>query len=246
MEVLTLHLEPVDPSDHAPVVTNSRTSLLAPVLPMIGAMVQKAGALLFSMLFTAACGVGSDGGDPPKPDSGPVEPINPNPLSIKCTDSFKVTGSFTPSTARPTGVEGCWGAGTWTFQLSLDPSNEGILDVNGDKQPDRCGQVAGTQAAMFKTSYSFSLAIQANVDGEYENAYTMGTGMGLAADCNLAGDCLYRLKVQQDGARECEAGMEIYSADRKMHWNLKPNQETGSTTIEGNGDFTLFNEAQVL
>lgn len=208
-------------------------------------MAQKAGACVVLAMMLGACGVGSDGGGDPSTDAGPVEPINPNPLSMKCTDSFKIAGTFTPSTARPTGLEGCWGAGTWTFSLSLDPSNESILDVNGDKQPDRCGQVAGTQAATFKSSYTFTLAVNTTVDGEYENAYSMST-TGIAADCSQTGDCLFRLKVSQDGARECEAGMEIYSADRKSHWNLHPNQETGSTTLQGSGDFTLFNEAQIL
>src|SRR5687767_9646792 len=110
-------------------------------------MAQKAGTcVVFSMLLVAACGVGDEGPD--------VETIDPNPLAIACTDAFKVSGTFTPSTARPVDnpatpdvdetVAGCWPAGTWTFSVTLDPSPENIIDVTGDKMPDRCGQVAGT------------------------------------------------------------------------------------------------------
>lgn len=206
-------------------------------------MAHKAGAVIFSMLL-GACGVGSDGGPSGGDDVQPM-PVDPNPLAMKCTDAFTITGTFTPTTARPVDVLGCWGAGTWTFSLAIDPSMDSILDVTGDMQPDRCGQVAGTTAASFKSSYSFQLAIVTTAEGEYDQTYTFQTGQGVAADCTAAGDCLARLKVSQDGARECEAGIEIYSADRKQYWNLHPNQKTGETNILGAGEYTLYIDAQV-
>jgi hypothetical protein len=202
---------------------------------------QKAGAVIFSMLL-GACGVGSDGGG--GDDGPPPNPPDPNPLAMKCTDAFTITGTFAPTTARPADVLGCWGAGTWTFSLALDPSTDSILDVTGDQKPDRCGSVAGTSAATFKPSYSFTLAITTTAEGEYDSVYTFAPGQGIAADCTGAGDCLARLKVSQDGARECEGGIEIYSADRKSYWNLHPNQKTGEGNIAGVGEFTLYNEPQ--
>ena len=203
-------------------------------------MAQKAGAVL-SLMFVAACGVGSDGGDD-MPDPMP-DPINPNPLAIQCTDAFKVMGTFTPSTARPVDVGGCWPAGTWTFSVTLDPTNEAILDINGDMMPDRCGAVAGTVPATFKPSYSFVVTRTDDGDG-YTDSYAMATGQPFQTSCASAGDCVARLKVSEGGGRECEGGLEIYSADRKQYWNLHPAQATGSTTLDGFGEFTQYVEPQ--
>ena len=235
---MTLHLGPVDPMDRRAVFTNSHTSHLAPQLPYDRAMAHKAGACVVFSVLLGACGVGSDGG------GDPVEPVDPNPLAIQCTDAFNITGTFTPSTARPADVGGCWPAGTWTFSVALDPTNDAILDINGDMMPDRCGQVAGTQAATFKSSYSFVVTRTDDGDG-YVDAYMMATGQPFAQDCAQPGDCIARLKVSEGGARECEGGLEIYSADRKQYWNLHPSQETGSTTLNGLGEFTQYVEAQV-
>jgi hypothetical protein len=200
------------------------------------------------LMATAACGVD---------DGGKTETVNPNPLAIQCTDAFKVTGTFTASTARPTdnpstpnvdeAVLGCWPAGTWTFSLALDPGNENILDINGDKLPDRCGQVAGTAAATFKQSCSFTVT-RADDGNGYVDAYTVNGG-GFAADCSQAGECVARLKVSEGGARECEGGFEIYSADRKEYWNLKPEQASAPAPnaggLDGVGEYTRYNAPQV-
>ena len=205
-------------------------------------MTQKAGACVILSLMLGACGVGSDaGGDDGGGDDAPVDPINPNPLGIQCTDAFKVTGTFTPGTARPADVAGCWPAGTWTFSVSLDPSDEAILDINGDKQPDRCGKVAGTQPATFKPTYSFTVTRVDDGEG-YADNYMMG--QPFTTSCASAGDCVARLKVTEGGSRECEGGLEIYSADRKQYWNLHPAQDTGVTTLDGFGEFTQYVEAQ--
>jgi hypothetical protein len=195
-------------------------------------------------MLLAACGVGGDDG----PD-----PVDPNPLAIACTDAFTVTGTFTPSTARPVdnpatpnideSVAGCWPAGMWTFTAALDPTDDNILDVSGDKIPDRCGRVAGTQAATFEAGYAFTVTRTDDGDG-YVDAYAMNSS-GLAADCSAAGaKCVFRLKVSEGGSRECEGGLEIFSADRKQYWNLHPEQATGSTSISGVGEFTQYNAPQ--
>jgi hypothetical protein len=187
-----------------------------------------------------------------------VEPVDPNPLAIACTDAFKITGTFTASTARPVdnpatlevdeSVGGCWPAGTWTFGVTLDPGDENIIDVTGDKLPDRCGRVAGTAAATFEASYAFTVTRTDDGDG-YIDTYAMNTSGGLAADCSVAGaKCVARLKVSEGGARECEGGLEIYSADRKQYWNLHPEQASApapaSGTLDGFGEFTQYNVPQ--
>lgn len=206
-------------------------------------MTQKAGACVILSVMLAACGVGSDAGDDGGGDDGPVEPTTPNPLGIQCTDAFKVSGTFTPGTARPADVGGCWPAGTWTFSVSLDPSDDAILDITGDKMPDRCGKVAGTQAATFKSSYSFVVTRVDDGDG-YADSYVMATGQPFQTSCASPGDCVARLKVTEGGNRECEGGLEIYSADRKQYWNLHPAQDTGVATLDGFGEYTQFLEPQ--
>jgi hypothetical protein len=194
-------------------------------------MAQKVGAcVIFSVLV--GCGVGGGEGG---------ESIDENPLGIECTDAFKITGTFTPSTARPVDVAGCWPAGTWTFSVTLDPTDDNILDVTGDMLPDRCGKVAGTQPATFKQSYSFTVTRTDDGDG-YVDSYTMS---GISNDCAQPGECLARLKVSEGGGLECEGGVEIWNADRKQYWNLKPEQATGQSALQGFGEFTQYVEAQI-
>ena len=198
-------------------------------------MAQKAGTCVLFSLLLGACGVGGD-------DGQPVEPIDPNPLAMKCTDAFTVTGTFTPSTARPVDVEGCWGAGTWTFSVATDPSMDNILDVDKDGKPDRCGQVAGTTAATFKASYSFILT-QADDGNGWISTVAMNGG-GFASNCNASGDCIARLSVTEGGDRECQGQLEILSSDRLMYWNLQPQQLTGAADLNGHGEYTLYNTPQ--
>ena len=198
-------------------------------------MAQKVGACVIFSVLMLGCGVG--GGE------GNTEEIDENPLGIECTDAFKVSGTFTPSTARPVDVAGCWPAGTWTFSLTLDATDDNILDVTGDKLPDRCGKVAGTSPATFRSSYSFTVTRTDDGDG-FVDSYAVN-GSDFAADCSQAGDCVARLKVSEGGGLECEGGLEIYSADRKQYWNLKPEQATGQSALQGFGEFTQYTEAQI-
>lgn len=191
------------------------------------------------MISTVAvgCGVGDE-----------TTPIDPNPLAMACTDGFKVTGTFTASTPRPADVEGCWPAGTWTFQLALDPTDDQILDITGDQLPDRCGRVAGTTAATFESSYSFTVTRTDDGDG-YVDSYAMAGGSFASKCANddgspTSGACVFRLKVSEGGGGECEGGLEIYSADRTEHWNLKPSQTTGVTALTGQGEYTKYTSPQ--
>ena len=66
----------------------SRTNIafrLAPPLHTVIGMTQRLGAFILVSLFGVGCGVGDD----------KVEPNDPNPENIVCTDSFKLAGTFT-------------------------------------------------------------------------------------------------------------------------------------------------------
>ncbi len=170
-----------------------------------------------------------------------------------CTDAFKVTGSLTPKDPqRPTQdpnnpadpFTGCWPVGTWTFTVSIDPSDENILDVDGDQMGDRCGVVGGTKVASFEASYSFIVDRKEGMDGQGpEDSYTLVGAVQEGDKWTWNDKVLSRLKVTEGGGGECEGGLELFSADGKSYWNMKP-ALTG-TTISGFGDFKLFEKAQL-
>lgn len=193
-------------------------------------------------LLGVGCGVGDDG------DDDIIGPPDPNPNGLVCTDAFKVTGTFTPGTpARPVlddegePFTGCWPVGTWNFSVTLDPTDENILDVTGDQQPDRCGRVSGTTAAGFDAAYSFSVNRVLEAEG-YVDDYVLTGAVQEGEKWKWNDKYLYRLKVTEGGGGECEGGLELYSLDGKSYWNLKP-ALTG-TELTGFGDFGLYVEPQ--
>lgn len=209
--------------------------LLAPALHLVPAMIQRVGAFIFvSSLFGVGCGVGDDN----------LEPIDPNPNGVVCTDAFKATGTWTAGTPMRDPVEtptGCWPVGQWRFTLAIDPSDESILDINADKKPDRCGAVKNTSIASFDASYSFTVNRVDDGDGWIES-YILEGAVQQDGEFHWNDKVLYKLKVTEGGSGECEGNLELLSADRKSLWNLHPTL-TG-TAIAGTGDFTLYDEAK--
>lgn len=205
-------------------------------------MIQRIGACILISSLGIGCGVGDD---------DKLEPLDPNPNRLVCTDAFKVTGSFVPGTpARPitdpedpaSPFTGCWPVGTWNFTLTTDPTDENILDITGDKKADRCGSVTSTSIATFDASYSFVVGRVADVNEDYIDTYTV-TGQVPEGVKTLWNDkYVYKLKVTEGGGGECTGGLELYSRDGKSYWNLQPVQ-TG-TSITGFGDFHLYEESQ--
>jgi hypothetical protein len=184
-------------------------------------------------LLGAGCGVGDDDTLPP----------TPNPNGMVCTDAGKVTGTFAPGTpAKPDDVEGCWPVGTWNFTVALDPSDDNVLDITGDDQPDRCGRVTGTSPGTFDASYSFVVERMLTDDG-WDESYVL-TGAVKESDGRYRWNdkILYRLKVTEGGGGECEGGLEFYSLDGKHYWNLKPSK-TG-TVLDGVAEFAIYKEPQ--
>jgi hypothetical protein len=203
-------------------------------------MIHRVGACLFVSFFAVGCGVGDDD----------VLPNDPNPDNLVCTDAFKVTGSFVAGTPErpitdpenPTDpFTGCWPVGTWNFTASLDPGDENVVDITGDQVGDRCGAVGGTQAATFDASYSFTVNRTDDGDG-WVDSYVLNGAVQEGEQWRWNDKLLFRLKVTEGGGGECEGGLELYSADGKSYWNLKP-ALTGNA-ISGFGDFKLYEESQ--
>lgn len=194
-------------------------------------MMQRAGAFIAIAILGAACGVG---------DEEDLVPVDPNPAKMVCTDSFKITGTFTAGTPMrdadsPTG---CWPVGTWTFTVALDPTDDNVLDITGDQKPDRCGAVSGTRAATFDASYNLVVTRVDDGDGWVDTLAING-----AAGGRWNGKTVYRLKVTEGGGGECEGGIELYSPDSLEYWNMKPS--LAGTVLSGFGDYALYEEPQL-
>jgi len=188
-------------------------------------------------LFGTGCFIGGDDFD-----KG-----NPNPEGIVCTDAFKVSGSFAPGTPvrdadSPTG---CWPVGTWTFTVSIDPTDENVQDITGDKKPDRCGSVAQTSIATFDASYSFRVDRTQDPNGDdWVDSYTL-IGSSPSGGHTVWNDkVLYKISVTEGGGLDCEGNLELYSADGKSFWNLHPMQADGQP-LQGFGDFVLYKEPKI-
>jgi hypothetical protein len=197
-----------------------------------------AGACL--LILFAGCGVGDDSDLDP-----PIEPIDPNPNRMVCSEGFTVRGTWAAGTpARPLDEPtGCWPVGTWTFTATIDPQYE-AADLDGDAVGERCGQVPGTSAPTLEPSYSFTVNRVDNGDG-WEESYIF----------NGEEARLFRIKVSEGGAKECEGQLELLSPDDKQLWSFKPNQGVAlddngnpvpgsATELIGSGEYIVFLDSQ--
>jgi hypothetical protein len=200
-------------------------------------MSHRVGAFILVSLFGVGCGVGDDN----------VEPNDPNPEGIVCTDAFKITGTFTPGTPTrdadtPTG---CWPVGTWTFTASLDPTDTYVRDITGDMKPDRCGQVAKTAPATVDASYSFVVNRTQDPNGtDWVDSVTLTGAAPSGAHTVWNDKVLYKLSITEGGGLDCEGNLELYSSDGKSYWNLHPMQADGQP-LSGFGDFTLYTDSRL-
>jgi hypothetical protein len=220
------------PPNENPVSSMRKRSLLvAPPLQLTVGMIQRTGAfILVSALFGVGC-VGDDR----------YEPNPPNPNELVCTDAFKVTGSWQALAPLRDPVEtptGCWPVGRWTFSATLDPSNDSILDLNRDGNPDRCGTVPGTSPAALKSSYVFTVN-RTDIGEGWNETYVWDGAVAENGKWRLGDQILYKIKVSEGGGAECEGGMELLSLDGTMLWNFKPSLGTG-TELTGVGEFTQY------
>jgi hypothetical protein len=183
-------------------------------------MTAKAGVIIAVAL--AGCGIGSDG----NPTGGtPTD----GPLShILCTTAVHTQGTYTMGQARPTDpttgtpLDGCWPDGTWTFTATAQPDSAQTVP-----------QCSGGQAPTFAPSYSFIDTRVANDTGELTVDTFMYTGM-----------THWTIKISQSGNAYCDADFEIYSDDGKQVWNLHPELDSTTNTLNGGGDYTLYDNDQ--
>ncbi|HEY5949454.1 MAG TPA: hypothetical protein VIV40_28360 [Kofleriaceae bacterium] len=150
-------------------------------------------------------------------DPGPV--MGTDMLGRVCTTELAVTGSFVQSKAPPvhedgTPYTGCWPIGTWTFTAST-----GMGDCT--TQPTLLAQ------------YQFKVDEMLDADGL---PYQVNTYMTDPAARN-------RVKVSQGGDGLCEGELNLFSADGKEVWILKP-ELYADNHLGGNGEYQLFKSDQ--
>src|ERR1041385_3636576 len=66
---------------------------------------------------------------------------------LQCSAAVSLAGTFTPDGSRPTGLDGCWGAGTWQFTATVTSNT--------------CGS-----APSLSPSYQFTAASEPDMNGD--------------------------------------------------------------------------------
>jgi hypothetical protein len=143
----------------------------------------------------------------------------PDLIGRVCTMDMKVTGSFSPSMAAPpnedgTPYEGCWPIGVWTFT-----AQRGTTDC--DTQPTLLSQ------------YQFKVDQRTDSDG---NPYQVNTYMTDPSARN-------RIRVSQGGDGLCEGELNLFSADGKEVWIIKPELYIDNH-LGGSGEYSLHKSDQ--
>ncbi|HET9624848.1 MAG TPA: hypothetical protein VFP84_25950 [Kofleriaceae bacterium] len=168
---------------------------------------------------TAACGVGGGddggGGGPTGPVVGGID--DPNQANgVKCSADITLTGSYTQTTAPPTGTDtlpGCWPIGNWQFTATVAKNN------------------GCSPAPTVLPSYTFSVALTDAADGSGQAQTPMST-------TSVPAGMLTHIKISAT-AQGCNAIFELGSNGGKDYWNLQAQLANGSTTLTGKG---VYNE----
>lgn len=174
-------------------------------------------------LLASACTTGSSGIEPGNPEAGNQQ------LGIQCSTSYAASGTFAPNTADqpPSGFEGCWPIGTWTFSLTVntDPNSGGDVDTCAASHPQ-------TPLAQ----YSFTGTTTVNSDGDKEEHFTYNPGAGDQT-------ANYTAKVTEGGTGICAGSLKLYDASGTQVWTLSPelNQDN---SITGGAEFDLYTDDQ--
>jgi hypothetical protein len=140
-------------------------------------------------------------------------------LGRVCTTQLGVTGSFVQSKAPPphedgTPYTGCWPIGTWTFSATVGESD--------------C-----TAKPALLSQYQFKVEEMLDGDGI---PYQVNTYMTDPSVHN-------RVKVSQGGDGLCEGELNLFSADGKEVWILKP-ELYADLHLGGSGEYQLFKSDQ--
>jgi len=153
-------------------------------------------------------------------DSGPgdMTEMPPDHNGRICTMSMTVSGSFMETTAAPPNADGspytgCWPIGVWTFTAT-----RGTTDCT--TQPTLLPQ------------YQFK-GEQVLVDGDYVEQFTYMTDPTIRN----------RVKVSQGGDGLCEGELNLFSADGKEVWIIKP-ELYADKHLGGDGEYSLYGSDQ--
>lgn len=136
----------------------------------------------------------------------------PDPNGRQCTAMLTTTGTFAADTANPAPTDwaSCWPAGTWTFTAKV-----GTTDCSP----------APTPAAQY---------VMKGVVMPDQNGDPM-------VSMQFQGDTTRVIaKYSNGGSGLCEGELDIYSADGKTVWLLKPELNTDGTTLSGDGEYGVF------
>ena len=143
-----------------------------------------------------------------------------NTLDRICTAQLAITGTFTAGQAAPlnpdgTAYVGCWPIGTWKFSATVGT--------------DTCS----TPPTMLP-SYSFvgTVTTDPQTGDPLQNfMYTTDSTSHVI------------VHVSEASNAQCEGEVDVYSADGKQLWNMKPWLNTDKT-ITGEGEYALYGSDQ--
>jgi len=140
----------------------------------------------------------------------------PEPNGRLCGAVFTTSGTFTPdATAMPNpDGTGCWPYGTWTYSMAM---------VSND-----C-----SAAPMVAAQYQFKVTQMLDQNNDVIPVYaylTDPTAMNV-------------VKVSQGGSGLCEGEVDVYSADGKNVYVMKP-ELNADNTITGDAEFAMYGSNQ--
>lgn len=137
-----------------------------------------------------------------------------NPNGRLCGATLTTSGSFEPdASVGPNPGSGCWPYGTWTFTTAIVSNN--------------CSPAPTAQ------QYKFKVSQMINQDGDPVQVFTYLTDPSARSI----------VKVTQGGAGLCEGDVELFSADGKTVYLLKPELGNG-TALTGSGEYTVYTTDQ--
>jgi hypothetical protein len=172
-----------------------------------------------ALLFTTGCLVETAGGG----GGGGLDDDN-NTLDRVCTTQLAVTGSFVQSKPPPldeeTGMptQGCWPVGIWTFSAAIESA------------PANCPN----EPALLP-EYQFKVEELLDDDGLRYQDNTYMTDPSVR----------HRVKVSEGGAGLCQGELNLFSADGKEVWIIKPSLYA-DLHLGGDGEYMLYNSDQWL
>jgi hypothetical protein len=168
-------------------------------------MMRLAGISAFFILATG-CGVGDDGNTN----------TNPNPNGRVCGATVTTAGSFAPDAANPapTGYEGCWPVGMWTFTVTV-----AMNDCSAAPQPLQQYQMKGI------------VTQDQNGDPLPDMTYVTDPNAKVIA------------KYSEGGSGLCEGELDLYNTDGTKVWLLKP-ELNADNSITGDGEYGEFTTDQ--